>query len=108
MNATYRQNIHYDLLRTGDVEMTTNKIIERGFLDVVRVPSFLLYYLFFFILSTLNVCIYSYSHSLIYLALYRLLSYLSTYQRAFIAHCKSVKYSIKRDRLIVIYFRSKI
>ncbi|KAI5117125.1 hypothetical protein M0805_007972 [Coniferiporia weirii] len=28
-----RDNIRYDLLRTGSVEMTTNKIIERGFLD---------------------------------------------------------------------------
>jgi hypothetical protein len=31
-------NIHYDLLRTGSVELTTNKILERGFLDPVRVP----------------------------------------------------------------------
>jgi coupling of ubiquitin conjugation to ER degradation protein 1 len=29
-------NIHYDLLRTGSVELTTNKILERGFLDAVR------------------------------------------------------------------------
>ncbi|KAG7440423.1 uncharacterized protein BT62DRAFT_983100 [Guyanagaster necrorhizus] len=26
-------NIRYDLLRTGNVEQTTNKILERGFLD---------------------------------------------------------------------------
>ncbi|PPQ74308.1 hypothetical protein CVT26_004153 [Gymnopilus dilepis] len=26
-------NIRYDLLRTGNVELTTNKILERGFLD---------------------------------------------------------------------------
>jgi|SRR6266850_1596624 len=32
-------NIHYDLLRTGSVELTTNKILERGFLDDVRAPS---------------------------------------------------------------------
>ena len=31
-------NIHYDLLRTGSVELTTNKILERGFLDAVRAP----------------------------------------------------------------------
>jgi coupling of ubiquitin conjugation to ER degradation protein 1 len=29
-------NIHFDLLRTGSVELTTNKILERGFLDAVR------------------------------------------------------------------------
>jgi hypothetical protein len=32
----YSANIHYDLLRTGSVELTTNKILERGFLDAVR------------------------------------------------------------------------
>jgi coupling of ubiquitin conjugation to ER degradation protein 1 len=32
-------NIHYDLLRTGSVELTTNKILERGSLDDVRAPS---------------------------------------------------------------------
>lgn len=26
-------NIHYDLLRTGSVEQTTNKVLERGFLE---------------------------------------------------------------------------
>ncbi|EFI26670.1 hypothetical protein CC1G_15441 [Coprinopsis cinerea okayama7 len=26
-------NIHYDLLRTGNVEQTTNKVLERGFLE---------------------------------------------------------------------------
>jgi hypothetical protein len=35
-------NIHYSLLRTGSVELTTNKILERGFLDAVR------YHFFFF------------------------------------------------------------
>jgi hypothetical protein len=29
-------NIRYDLLRTGNVEATTNKILEKGFLDAVR------------------------------------------------------------------------
>ena len=33
---SYSANIHYDLLRTGSVELTTNKILERGFLDAVR------------------------------------------------------------------------
>ncbi|TFK96071.1 hypothetical protein BDV98DRAFT_576744 [Pterulicium gracile] len=28
-----RPNIHYDLIRTGNVERTSNKILERGFLD---------------------------------------------------------------------------
>lgn len=28
-------NVHYDLLRTGNVELTTNKILERGFLESV-------------------------------------------------------------------------
>ena len=37
-------NIHYDLLRTGSVELTTNKILERGFLDAVRASlSFLIF-----------------------------------------------------------------
>lgn len=31
-----RDNIRYDLMRTGNVEVTTNKIIERGYLDAVR------------------------------------------------------------------------
>ncbi|KAF6752842.1 hypothetical protein DFP72DRAFT_903760 [Ephemerocybe angulata] len=26
-------NVHYDLLRTGNVELTTNRILERGFLE---------------------------------------------------------------------------
>lgn len=29
-------NIRYDLLRTGNIELTSNKILERGFLDAVR------------------------------------------------------------------------
>lgn len=34
-------NIRYDLLRSGSVEITSNKIIERGFLDrVCPPPSF--------------------------------------------------------------------
>ncbi|KAI9456747.1 hypothetical protein F5148DRAFT_1277098 [Russula earlei] len=36
-------NIHYDLLRTGSVELTTNKILERGFLDVPPEGYFTLY-----------------------------------------------------------------
>ena len=31
----YRDNIRYDLLRTGSIETTTNKILERGFLEAV-------------------------------------------------------------------------
>jgi coupling of ubiquitin conjugation to ER degradation protein 1 len=31
-----RDNVRYDLLRTGSVELTSNKILERGFLDAVR------------------------------------------------------------------------
>lgn len=30
-----RPNIHYDLLRTGSAEVTSNKILERGVLDAV-------------------------------------------------------------------------
>lgn len=33
-----RDNIRFDLLRTGNVETTTNKIIERGFLEAVSIP----------------------------------------------------------------------
>jgi len=36
-------NIHYDLLRTGSVELTTNKILERGFLDAPPDSYFTLY-----------------------------------------------------------------
>jgi coupling of ubiquitin conjugation to ER degradation protein 1 len=36
-------NIRYDLLRTGDVEMTTNKILEKGFLDAPPAPYYTLY-----------------------------------------------------------------
>ena len=32
-------NIRYNLLRTGSIELTTNKILERGFLDAVRTTS---------------------------------------------------------------------
>ncbi|KAL5504967.1 hypothetical protein ACEPAH_7630 [Sanghuangporus vaninii] len=38
-----RENIHYDLLRTGSVEQTTNKIIERGYLDTPRAGYFRIY-----------------------------------------------------------------
>jgi hypothetical protein len=33
-----RDNIRYDLLRTGNVEVTSNKILERGYLDAVCIP----------------------------------------------------------------------
>jgi len=36
-------NIHYDLLRTGSVELTTNKLLERGFLDPPPETYFTLY-----------------------------------------------------------------
>ncbi|THU90393.1 hypothetical protein K435DRAFT_760352 [Dendrothele bispora CBS 962.96] len=36
-------NIRYDLLRTGSVELTTNKILERGYLDVPPPSYFTLY-----------------------------------------------------------------
>jgi coupling of ubiquitin conjugation to ER degradation protein 1 len=32
-----RDNIRYDLLRTGNVELTSNKILEKGFLEAVRI-----------------------------------------------------------------------
>jgi hypothetical protein len=32
----YRANIHYDLLRTGSVEATVHRLMERGYLDAVR------------------------------------------------------------------------
>jgi len=35
----FSDNIRYNLLRTGSVEVTTNKILERGFLDAVRTTS---------------------------------------------------------------------
>ncbi|ETW75462.1 hypothetical protein HETIRDRAFT_391084 [Heterobasidion irregulare TC 32-1] len=38
-----RENIHYDLLRTGSVELTSNKILERGFLDAPPPAYFTLY-----------------------------------------------------------------
>jgi coupling of ubiquitin conjugation to ER degradation protein 1 len=34
-NYANRDNIRYDLLRTGNVEQTVNKVIEKGFLDAV-------------------------------------------------------------------------
>ncbi|THH16299.1 hypothetical protein EW146_g4309 [Bondarzewia mesenterica] len=37
------ENIHYDLLRTGSVELTSNRILERGFLDPPPPPYFTLY-----------------------------------------------------------------
>ncbi|KAH9975240.1 hypothetical protein BGW80DRAFT_1436485 [Lactifluus volemus] len=36
-------SIHYDLLRTGSVELTTNKILERGFIDPPPEAYFALY-----------------------------------------------------------------
>ncbi|TFK23994.1 hypothetical protein FA15DRAFT_743117 [Coprinopsis marcescibilis] len=36
-------NIHYDLLRTGNVEQTTNKVLERGFLEAPPVIFHSLY-----------------------------------------------------------------
>jgi len=36
-------NIHYDLLRTGSVELTSNKILERGFLDAPPEAYFTIY-----------------------------------------------------------------
>ncbi|KAI0247388.1 hypothetical protein BJV78DRAFT_1276914 [Lactifluus subvellereus] len=36
-------HIHYDLLRTGSVELTTNNILERGFLDPPPETYFTLY-----------------------------------------------------------------
>ncbi|KAI0292588.1 hypothetical protein BC826DRAFT_1018817 [Russula brevipes] len=36
-------NIHYDLLRTGSAELTTNKILERGVLDAPPEAYFTLY-----------------------------------------------------------------
>ncbi|KAI0051568.1 hypothetical protein FA95DRAFT_1485177 [Auriscalpium vulgare] len=38
-----QENIHYDLLRTGSVEITTNKILEKGFLDPPSPAYFTLY-----------------------------------------------------------------
>ena len=35
----FRDNIRYDLLRTGNVGRTTEKILERGFLDAVRIRA---------------------------------------------------------------------
>jgi len=36
-------NIRYDLLRTGNVELTTNKILEKGFLDAPPLSYYTLY-----------------------------------------------------------------
>ena len=36
LDTIIRDNIRYDLLRTGNVGRTTEKILERGFLDAVR------------------------------------------------------------------------
>lgn len=47
-------NIRYDLLRTGSVELTTNKILERGFLDAVRTWSLSFRHNFQFIPSYLQ------------------------------------------------------
>lgn len=34
--VNHSDNIRYDLLRSGNVELTSNKILERGFLPAVR------------------------------------------------------------------------
>src|SRR5258707_1346090 len=31
----HRENIHFDLLRTGSVDVTVNKLLERGYLEAV-------------------------------------------------------------------------
>ncbi|KZP08527.1 hypothetical protein FIBSPDRAFT_874454 [Athelia psychrophila] len=36
-------NIRYDLLRTGNIELTSNKILERGFLDAPPAGYYILY-----------------------------------------------------------------
>ncbi|KAF8416734.1 hypothetical protein L210DRAFT_3369865, partial [Boletus edulis BED1] len=36
-------NIRFDLLRTGSVELTSNKILERGFLELPPPAYFTLY-----------------------------------------------------------------
>jgi len=38
-----KDNIRYDLLRTGSAELTTNKILEKGFLDAPPAPYYRLY-----------------------------------------------------------------
>ncbi|KAJ8594728.1 hypothetical protein M405DRAFT_930002 [Rhizopogon salebrosus TDB-379] len=38
-----QDNIQYDLLRTGNVEVTSNKILERGYLDVPPPAYFTIY-----------------------------------------------------------------
>jgi len=38
-----RDNIRYDLLRTGNTELTTNKILEKGFLEAPPAPYYRLY-----------------------------------------------------------------
>ncbi|KAF8528457.1 hypothetical protein BU17DRAFT_73498 [Hysterangium stoloniferum] len=38
-----RDNIHYDLLRTGSVEATSNKLLETGFLEVPPRAYFLVF-----------------------------------------------------------------
>jgi len=38
LKYSLRPNVHYDLLRTGNVELTTNRILERGFLESVCLP----------------------------------------------------------------------
>ncbi|KAH9855492.1 hypothetical protein C2E23DRAFT_813554 [Lenzites betulinus] len=36
-------NVHYDLLRTGSVQLTSNKILERGFLPAPPPPYYTIY-----------------------------------------------------------------
>ena len=38
--TVHRDNIRYDLLRTGSVTRTTNTILERGFLPAVSTPAY--------------------------------------------------------------------
>ena len=51
LSLTDSDNIRYDLLRTGNTQLTTTKILERGFLDAVRVLPFQTPYLVFTIIS---------------------------------------------------------
>lgn len=38
----FRENIHFDLLRTGSVDVTVNKLLERGYLEAVSLINSLL------------------------------------------------------------------
>ncbi|KAF8880570.1 hypothetical protein BD779DRAFT_1548999 [Infundibulicybe gibba] len=43
MLTLYSDNVRYDLLRTGSVELTSNKILERGFLDAPPASYYTIY-----------------------------------------------------------------